>query len=69
MFKIENCFNYLVVVYEEELKTELIECMQDNCTTINWNNFSDGDIYYNNNGEEYKVRISHHMEMVILERI
>lgn len=66
MFKIENCFGYMVVCYNEELKNELLEIMEDPKTTINWSNFETGDIYYNNNCDEFKVKISHHMNMVIL---
>ena len=68
-FKIENCYNYLVVSEDIEVIEELKEIMTDGQTTINWNNFETGDIYYNNNCEEYNVKASHHMSMIVLEKI
>lgn len=68
-FKIENCYNYLVISEDIEVIEELKEIMLDNKNTINWFNFETGDIYYNNNCMEYNVKASHHMNMIILEKL
>lgn len=68
-FKIENCYNYLVVSEDRDVIEELKDLITVPAITINWNNFETGDIYYNENCEEYKVKASHHMNMIVLEKI
>lgn len=68
-FKIENCYNYVAISEDREIIEELKEDLKDPATTIFWNNFESGDIYYNANCEEYKVKISKHMQIVILEKL
>lgn len=67
-FKIENCYSYLVVSEDREVIEELKDLMTAPSITINWNNFETGDIYYNENCEEYNVKASHHMNMIVLEK-
>ena len=68
-FKIENCYNYLVVSEDKEVIEELKSVMADPLTVINWDNFKTGDIYYSEDCETYNVRASHHMGMIVLEKL
>ena len=67
--KIENCYNYLIVSEDKEVIEELKDLVTDPATTINWNNFETGDIYYSENCEEYSVKASHHMNMIVLNKV
>lgn len=67
--KIENCYNYSVVSEDKEIIEELRDLMTAKGIKINWNNFETGDIYYSENSEdEYNVKVSHHMNMIVLEK-
>jgi len=68
-FKIKNCYNYLVISEDKEVIEELKDDMTNPSIKINWNNFETGDIYYNGNCEEYNVKASHHMNMIVLEKL
>lgn len=57
--------SYLVTAKDEEVINEIAEC--EGC--INWFNFDNGDIYYNNNGEPYRVIINHDDKNVRLIRM
>lgn len=68
-FKIENCYGYLVVSEDREIIEELEDLMTCSGIKICWCNFESEGIYYSENSEEYRTRISHHMEMVVLEKM
>lgn len=58
--------NYLVECCQD-LKAELEENEKQGYT-INWFNFQVGDIYYDDNGNEYYVKeVSHNSKYIVLE--
>lgn len=55
-------YGYTIISNDEEIINELLEVEKDVRNTINWNNFEAGDIYYNENCEEYYVVYINHID-------
>lgn len=68
-FNIKNCYDYLVASKDIEVIAELKEEMKNPLMRINWCNFESGNIYYNNNCERYNMKVYHHINMVVLEKL
>jgi len=58
------------VTCNTELAEELMENAKNPNYTVNWFNFNQGSIYYNNNGEGHSVKqIDHNNKTLTLEKI
>ena len=49
-----------------EALADVSENLKDKRSRINWHNFNTGDLYWDGNGNGYKVEINHETKQVVL---
>ena len=54
------------VVGSPEALADVSENLKDKRSRINWHNFNTGDLYWDENGNGYKVEINHEAKQVTL---
>ena len=54
------------VVGSPEALADVSENLKDKRSRINWHNFNTGDLYWDENGNGYKVEINHEAKRVTL---
>ena len=54
------------VVGSPEALADVSENLKDKRSRINWHNFNTGDLYWDGNGNGYKVEINHETKQVAL---
>lgn len=54
------------VVGSPEALADVSENLKDRRSCINWFNFNTGDLYWDGNGNGYKVEINHETKQVVL---
>ena len=54
------------VVGSPEALADVSENLKDKRSRINWHNFNTGDLYWDGNGNGYKVEINHETKQVTL---
>lgn len=54
------------VVGSPEALADVSENLKDKRSRINWHNFNTGDLYWDGNGNGYKVEINHETKQVVL---
>ncbi len=54
------------VVGSPEALADVSENLKDKRSRINWHNFNTGDLYWDGNGNGYKVEINHETKRVTL---
>lgn len=68
IIKAIKAYGYCVHCNHQHIIEEIIEDTLDDTCKINWFNFSFGDKYYDNNGNEYSIQsIDHKLKLVIID--